>query len=42
MAPTIDSVEISEVPVHVESWTVAKIPGFVAAVLNRWEREHGS
>ena len=41
MAPTVDTVEISDVPVHVESWTVAKIPGFVAAVLNRWEREHG-
>ena len=41
MAPTFDRVEISEVPVYVESWTVAKIPGFVDAVLSRWEREHG-
>ena len=41
MAPTFDSVEIRDVPVYVESWTVAKIPGFVAAVLNRWQREHG-
>ncbi len=41
MAATFDSVEIRDVPVYVESWTVAKIPGFVAAVLNRWQREHG-
>ena len=41
MAPTSDTVEICGVPDHVESWTVAKIPGFVAAVLTRWEREHG-
>ncbi len=41
MAPTLDNVEVREVPVYAESWTVARIPGFVAAVLNRWQREHG-
>ena len=41
MASTSDTVEISGVPQHVESWTVAKIPGFVTAVLARREREHG-
>ncbi len=41
MASTSNTIEISGVPQHVESWTVAKIPGFVTAVLGRWEREHG-
>ncbi len=34
-------VEIDGVPAHVQSWTVAKIAGFVPAVLKRWRREYG-
>jgi hypothetical protein len=30
--------EIVGLPAHVESWSVAKIPGFVLAVLKRWRR----
>jgi len=33
--------EVTGIPVHVESWSVARIPGFVLAVLNRWQREYG-
>ncbi len=36
------TLEITGVPRHVGSWSVAQIPGFVPAVLGRWEREHGS
>lgn len=36
-----ETVELSDVPPHVASWSVAKIPGFVPAVLARWQREHG-
>jgi hypothetical protein len=36
-----DRTEILDVPPHVASWSVAKIPGFVSAVLRRWQREHG-
>jgi hypothetical protein len=35
-----ENIEVLGVPRHVESWTVAKIPGFVSAVLNRWHRAH--
>lgn len=31
-------VELDDVPPNVASWNVAKIPGFVAAVLGRWQR----
>jgi hypothetical protein len=34
-------VEVQGVPPHVQSWTVAKIAGFVPAVLKRWKREYG-
>lgn len=37
-----EKIEITGVPPHLESWTVAKIDGFVAAVLNRWQRAHGN
>jgi hypothetical protein len=36
-----ENLEITGVPPHVESWIVAKIPGFVIAVLKRWQRSHG-
>ena len=36
-----DHLEIVGVPSYVESWSVAKIPGFVIAVLKRWRREFG-
>ena len=35
-------VEITDVPSHVESWSVARIAGFVPAVLKRWQREFGN
>jgi hypothetical protein len=35
-------VEITGIPAHVESWSVARIPGFVSAVLDRWQREYGA
>ena len=34
-------VEFTDVPAHVQSWSVARIAGFVPAVLNRWQREFG-
>ena len=37
-----EQIEITGVPPYVESWTVAKIDGFVSAVLNRWQRAHGN
>ena len=36
------TLEVTGVPRHVGSWSVAGIPGFVPAVLGRWQREHGS
>ena len=41
MAQLPDRVEVVDVPVHVQSWNVAKIPGFVLAVLSRWQPAHG-
>ncbi len=35
------TVKVTGVPPHVGSWSVAQIPGFVPAVLGRWQREHG-
>jgi hypothetical protein len=35
------SIQITGVPPYVEFWSVAKIPKFVAAVLERWQRNHG-
>lgn len=34
-------IDLVDVPPHVASWCVAKIPGFVLAVLGRWQRNHG-
>jgi hypothetical protein len=39
--PLPTEVEITEVPSHVQAWSAARLPGFVPAVLNRWQREHG-
>jgi hypothetical protein len=41
MAELPDRLDLAGVPVHVQSWNVAKIPGFVFAVLSRWQRAHG-
>ena len=41
MAQLPENLEITGVPPYVESWTVAKIPGFVITVLKRWQRSHG-
>lgn len=35
-----DSVEIENMPPHIAGWCVAKIPGFVPAILKRWLRTH--
>ena len=34
--------EVTALPVYVESWSVARIPGFILAVLERWQRNHGA
>ncbi|CAK0775690.1 hypothetical protein CCP4SC76_6070006 [Gammaproteobacteria bacterium] len=34
-------VKILDMPRHVESWSAARIPGFVRAVLARWCRDRG-
>jgi hypothetical protein len=36
-----EKLDIVGVPLYVESWNVAKIPGFVSAVLKRWQRSYG-
>ncbi len=41
MNPLPQALEVSGVPRHVGSWSVAQIPGFVPAVLGRWQREYG-
>ncbi|MEI6414196.1 MAG: hypothetical protein WCP34_08035 [Pseudomonadota bacterium] len=35
-------VKIRDIPQHVESWSAARIPGFVPAVLARWRRDQGA
>lgn len=35
-----DTVAIQGLPAHVESWAVAKVAGFVPAILKRWLRSH--
>ena len=35
-----DTVDIAGLPPHVASWCVAKVPGFVPAILKRWLRAH--
>jgi hypothetical protein len=37
----LDQVRVEGVPDYVASWSAAKIPGFVAAVIKRWCRERG-
>jgi hypothetical protein len=37
----LSQVSVEGVPDFVASWSAAKIPGFVAAVIKRWHREHG-
>lgn len=39
--PPTQRIEIANVPPYVESWSVAKIPRFVSAVLARWQRNYG-
>jgi len=34
--------EILGLPSYVGSWSAAGIPGFIAAVFNRWQREQGN
>jgi hypothetical protein len=41
-APRLSEVEVGGVPDHVAAWSVARIPGFVLSVLQRWGREHGA
>ncbi|MCU0935638.1 MAG: hypothetical protein MUF66_06095 [Gammaproteobacteria bacterium] len=36
------AVEVRDQPAHVAAWSVARISGFVAGILSRWEREHGT
>ena len=35
-----DKVDIQGLPPYVESWAVAKVAGFVPAILKRWLRSH--
>lgn len=35
-------IEILDMPQYVESWSAARIPGFVRAVLARWRRDRGT
>ena len=42
MNSTAEQLEILELPPYVRSWSVAGIPGFVPAVLNRFQRNHGN
>ncbi|MGA7980621.1 MAG: hypothetical protein WCA32_10380 [Chromatiaceae bacterium] len=41
MTQSLTQVSLEGVPDFVASWSAAKIPGFVAAVIKRWRREHG-
>ena len=36
-----DAIEVLDLPAHVTAWSVARIPGFVLAVLGSWQRAHG-
>jgi hypothetical protein len=36
-----ETIDIRGMPPYVESWSVARIPGFVFAVLKRWQRNYG-
>ena len=39
--PLPGELELIGVPAHVQSWNVAKVPGFVLAVIGRWQRACG-
>jgi hypothetical protein len=41
MTPLPKQIELRNVPPHIESWSVAGIPKFVLAVLERWQRNYG-
>jgi hypothetical protein len=36
-----EHLEVEGLPPHVAAWSVARIPGFVGAVLKRWQMNHG-
>ena len=38
MEPIAAQLEIEGIPPYVESWSAARIPGFIPAVLNRWRQ----
>lgn len=42
MASTYEHLEILGLPNYIGSWSVVGVPGFVIAVLNRWQRNRGS
>lgn len=35
-----DRLELHDLPPYIESWAVAKVTGFVVAILERWRRAH--
>ena len=41
MAAIAEQLEIEGTPAYVESWSAARIPGFITAVLARWRRNSG-
>ena len=41
MATIAQQLEIEGVPPYVESWSAASLPGFILAVLNRWQHNSG-
>ena len=41
MKTVSDQVAIQGLPPYVASWSCASIPGFVSAVLKRWQRNYG-
>ena len=41
MQASTEQLEIEGVPPYVASWSAAAIPGFVPAVLDRWQRNYG-
>lgn len=41
MTAISNQVEIFFQPAYIESWSVAKIPGFIFGALNRWQRNYG-
>jgi len=41
MASTSEQLEIMGLPNYIGSWSVVGLPGFVLAVLNRWQRNQG-